>query len=168
MSTAPAPPQPHTVAAQRAFMTAAECHKSVLTLIALPFPRPTIPSIFLEAFALELYIKSILIERQTPFKHSHDLYDLYCKIESSIRDRIEKKYAELVATMNPQLVPLHEGKSVKTLAEVLSPIRNAFDDWRYIHEKTWTVSYHGGPAAEAFNLAITEMWPGWKPYIVTA
>jgi hypothetical protein len=101
------------------------------------------------AFALELYIKTLLAEFQINVPRGHDLGKLYGEIPQSVRDEIEKSYAtwrkdwygrraSITIAKGPANQPKwhdYRGKS-NDLRALLDRSGDVFSSWRYIYEFT--------------------------------
>lgn len=78
-----------------------------------------VPAIVNGAFAIELYIKSKLLEKT----EGHNLRLLYNKLDQELKDGIK---SEIESKIDKRFTSFN--KLFKTIA-------NAFEYWRYIHEK---------------------------------
>jgi hypothetical protein len=101
------------------------------------------------AFAVELYIKTLLAELQINVPRGHDLGKLYAEIPQSVRDEIEKSYAtwrkdwygrraSVTIAKGPAKQPKWDDYRSKSndLGAVLDRSGDVFSSWRYIYEFT--------------------------------
>ena len=101
------------------------------------------------AFALELYIKTLLAELRVNVPRGHDLGKLYCEIPRPVRDEIEKSYASRKKDWygRPASVTIAKGplepprwgdypSQSQDLTAVLERSGDVFSSWRYIYEFT--------------------------------
>ncbi|MYM71239.1 hypothetical protein GTP56_03395 [Duganella sp. FT134W] len=90
-----------------------------------------VPAIVCAAFSIELALKAIIMVETGKSPRVHLLDDLYAELSLPS----QKKVAAAVTVPTYPKVP----GSTETFDTALTKIRNAFVDWRYIHEKTdWT------------------------------
>jgi HEPN domain-containing protein len=103
-------------------------------------------------FAIELYLKALLIYLDLPVPHEHNLRVLYDKIPQPVRELIESVYDTALPDQVRQLYgrvsftiakgPLEEPprddytKVSLALPDLLARSRNLFPSWRYIFEFT--------------------------------
>ena len=101
------------------------------------------------AFALELYIKTLLAEMQVNVPRGHDLGKLYAEIPRAVRDEIQKSYATFrqawygrrasVTIAKGPLTPPRWDDS-RGLSNDIEPVLirsgDVFSSWRYIYEFT--------------------------------
>ena len=101
------------------------------------------------AFAVELYIKTLLAELQINVPQTHDLGKLYAAIPQSVRDDIEKSYAarrkdwygrraSITIAKGPANQPKWDDYRSKSndVGAVLDRSGDVFSSWRYIYEFT--------------------------------
>jgi len=101
------------------------------------------------AFALELFIKTLLAELGLDVPRGHDLGKLYREIPQSVRDEIEKSYASWKKDWygRPASVTIAKGpleqpgwgdypSQSQDLTAVLERSGDVFSSWRYIYEFT--------------------------------
>jgi len=102
------------------------------------------------AFAIELYLKALLMLLNLPVPQVHDLRDLYDKIPQRVRELIESVYETAWSEQARQLrgrvsVTLAKGpreeppwndytKESLVLPDLLARSKNLFQSWRYIFE----------------------------------
>ncbi|MBN2020294.1 MAG: hypothetical protein JW749_08720 [Sedimentisphaerales bacterium] len=102
-------------------------------------------------FAIELYLKALLMWLDLPVPHEHDLRLLYDRIPQSVRaiienvydtalpDQVRQLYGRVSFTIakGPLEEPRWDGYKVSTsLPDVLARSRDLFPSWRYIFEFT--------------------------------
>ena len=132
------------------------------------------------AFAVELYIKTLLAQLQHDVPKSHHLGKLYWEIPQNVRDEIEKSWREIVnrdwygkrasitIVKGPADPPIRDDSRSRfiCLEEVLGRSGDVFSSWRYIYEFTepdqGNYQFHHfeygllSSACEAIRVAINE------------
>ena len=102
------------------------------------------------AFAVELYIKTLLAQLQHDVPRGHDLGKLYVAIPEHVREEIEKSYdatwrthwygkrASITIAKGPADQPIWEDyrNRSKDLGALLTRSGDVFSSWRYIYEFT--------------------------------
>lgn len=102
------------------------------------------------AFALELYLKTLLGQLQLRVPQHHNLRNLYDTLPQEVRDEIEKaydehwrsqwlgKHAAITVAKGPSDKPKWNDRrnESKDLAALLERSGNVFQTWRYIYEFT--------------------------------
>ncbi len=102
------------------------------------------------AFALELYMKTLLAQLELTIPHTHDLRHLYDAIPHQVRTQIEHDYddawrsqwygrrASITVAKGPLDQPAWNDyrKDSKQLGELLRRSCDLFQSWRYIYELT--------------------------------
>ena len=100
------------------------------------------------AFAIELYLKALLIHFGLSVPQIHDLYDLYSEIPSQAKALIENTYesswrkewlgrrASITLAKGPPRIPNRDdsSKRSRTLSDLLNRSRGLFESWRYVFE----------------------------------
>jgi hypothetical protein len=87
------------------------------------------------AFALEMYLKCLLLLEQGQAPRGHDLHKLFHALSSTTQSQLTKDHEELVKS-NPDWAATASKLGVPTdLEELLKRGRNAFADFRYAHEQ---------------------------------
>lgn len=90
-----------------------------------------VPAIVCAAFSIELALKAIILAESGKSANGHKLDDLYAELS----DASQQKVAAAVTMPTYPKIP----GVTETFDTALTKIRNAFVDWRYIHEKIdWT------------------------------
>ena len=102
-------------------------------------------------FAIELYLKALLIQLDLPVPHVHDLNDLYNKIPQQVRALIEDVYntkwpeqahqlrgrISFTVAKGPLEKPRWDDYKLSlALPDLLERSRDIFQSWRYIFEFT--------------------------------
>lgn len=88
-----------------------------------------IPQMVLQAFAAELYLKSLLFNDNTQVR-GHELYDLFSQLNANIRHEIINDTIKWITNLYP------ERKITEQEFEIyLIEISKVFVDWRYVYEK---------------------------------
>ena len=83
-----------------------------------------VPVIVNGSFALELYMKSILMKEGKNYrKYRHNIYSLFYALNPNLQKQVKE-------TIEPHL----KGWRLK-FDEALEGIKDSFEYWRYIHEK---------------------------------
>jgi len=101
--------------------------------LAGPAPRDgmvAVPFVVNAVFALELYLKAVSKLHDTSLR-GHDLVDLFDKLPSSATNEIAAQLAS-AATSSRWKCGI---ATLDQFRESLSEMRNAFAEWRYLHEK---------------------------------
>jgi hypothetical protein len=100
------------------------------------------------AFAIELYLKALLMYFELPVPQLHDLHTLYSKIPSEAKDLIEGTYdsswrkewlgrkASITLSKGPPGTPHWDDNSnrPKALSDLLERAKTLFESWRYAFE----------------------------------
>ena len=100
------------------------------------------------SFALELYIKALLIRLRLPVPHRHNLRTLYGGLPGRTRREIERRYDAFLRTVPkhiPAAISIAKGPATAPgwgdysrvghdLTSVLRRSHDTFDSWRYIFE----------------------------------
>lgn len=166
--------------AKAAFLNAAQFH-TVSDLIGRafdlpatgepqPIGSPCVPVVVNNAFALELYLKAIVILEAGDVKPTHDLSVLFSLVSDNLREHIRDEYDRLLQTPFGHsyseiclgLYPVLNGSM--SLDTVLPICRDAFAAWRYCHEGTSEGKFWlGGPITCAVRNVIRQLRPDWKP-----
>jgi hypothetical protein len=94
--------------------------------------HPDIPIVMNHAFAVELYLKCLLIIEDRSFAWVHDLRELFDLLLHHHRDRIEYHYMEW---RKAQTNFFSAATSGLLIADILGRTNLAFDEWRYLHEE---------------------------------
>ena len=89
-----------------------------------------IPAIVNAAFACELYMKSLIKEKEN--KQGHDLKELFDKLTNETQEQIKQFVNEKLETQ-----PFYSFDTLLDLA------KNAFVEWRYIFEEEHTDGFMG-------------------------
>jgi hypothetical protein len=114
----------------RRFEIAAGILNYVSNAKLVPSPQlfdPGVPIVVNHAFALETYLKCLL-QIEDKLGEGHELNVLFHGLDPGIRSRIEaafKTSGKTVLVLIPTL----------TVAEVLDRCKDAFVEWRYLHEE---------------------------------
>ncbi|MER9164419.1 hypothetical protein [Mesorhizobium sp. M0715] len=120
-------------------------------VVAGEIQSPVQPMIVNYAFAIELYLKSLLIASNAA-QRGHKLDELFAKLRVTDREDIEKNF-EIINGRNAQL-----------LADDLRSYARAFEEWRYLFEsrrETRIAVYSLADLARACFLTISERNDGW-------
>ena len=90
-----------------------------------------VPAIVCAAFSIELALKAIILAETGNGANGHKLDDLYAELSGASQQKVA---AAVTVPTYPKVPDVTE-----TFDTALAKIRNAFIEWRYIHEKTdWT------------------------------
>ena len=120
----------HTVADfAAAFHQAADA----LTVDFARYHRAPLPMLMNEAFALELYLKTLHLIAFEQMSGTHDLYELYSSLPQEDRAGLTHYYEELVSKL-PQVREQGVASDNRLEALVLT-LRSAFEDVRYMFER---------------------------------
>jgi hypothetical protein len=92
------------------------------------------PFVVNAAFALELYLKTIALQRGKKL-HGHELVRLFDKLPASGKVAIERQL-EIVAPVSQWQC---EARTLADLRSIVLDLNNAFVEWRYLHEKMGTL-----------------------------
>ena len=100
-----------------------------------------VPAIVNGAFAIELYLKSMIDPSRIKRKRSHNIDELISFLDEQLRKEIIKKIKEelpkLIKPTNKTKIENKKEiiKETYTFEECLEGISNSFEYWRYIYEK---------------------------------
>ncbi len=108
------------------------------------------------AFALELYLKTLLAQRDLPVPQHHNLRQLYDAVPLSAKALIQERYdtawrsewngkrASITFAKGPPDPPIWDDYRVKEkdIAHLLERARDCFQSWRYIWEYTKPTDTH--------------------------
>ncbi|RWG07346.1 HEPN domain-containing protein [Mesorhizobium sp.] len=111
----------------------------------------TSPMIVNYAFAIELYLKSLLIASNGA-RRGHNLEELFRRLRDADREEIERRYEAL------------GGRTPTQLAGDLASYARAFEEWRYIFETKRRIAiaaYSLYDLARACFFVIGERNPSW-------
>ena len=87
------------------------------------------------AFALELYLKTLILDETTIYRSTHDLWKLFNHLRPGTRSLLEREHADYVQA-RPEFAREAAMKNYPTeLKELLVRGRNTFVDFRYMHER---------------------------------
>lgn len=115
----------------------------------------TVPTITCCAFAVELYMKSLLGPESIK---THKLDELFKYLPQHVRNSIYVYYKQLIT-----------GRTFKDLEEDIKQLASAFVDWRYIYEQgKIAIALHRLIAlAYSLHMAIRQLKPEWDvhPYL---
>lgn len=130
------------------------------------FGLPTlIPTLVLQAFATELYLKCILVLNTGDAPHVHQLVQLYQQLTPTQKTRVEELYnAECQSDLAFQGMQGTEPTTTFTLVYALQEMNRAFEAWRYAYESVPEKSFLGHPWIAAARL-ILELRPDWLPIV---
>jgi hypothetical protein len=104
----------------------------------------TLCRLVLKSFTVELYLKSLLAEEFGTVPITHDLYELFRQLPRNTKATLRKRHLHL-AVNDDFLVGLHESGFIVSLDTLLKINKDAFEQYRYIHE---------GKAKSAFLLEV--------------
>jgi hypothetical protein len=128
-------------------------------------PFALIPAVVIYTFAIELYLKALLLASgSTSPPQVHKLDELFDRLPLDVRDRVEALASEYGSA--------NWRRAVKA-RDALSEMRTSFVDWRYAHEKKAVASVQPGKlhmlldvlqtSCEERDPAITPL-PKLRPY----
>ena len=98
------------------FLEAGSRCAAQISLTPRKFRTPLVPAIVCYAFAVELYLKLLLVLSKVDFKKEHRLELLFGLLPASTQDDLTKAYGD------------------PSLAKDLAEVGSAFVVWRYEHE----------------------------------
>ncbi len=121
------------------------------------------------AFALELYLKTLLAQRDLPVPQHHNLRQLYDAVPLPAKERIQERYettwrsewngkrASIVIAKGPPDPPIWDDyrQKPKDLAHLLERARDCFQSWRYIWEYTKPPDTHYQTHEFEYGLLLT-------------
>ena len=150
--------------AKRAFRNAMEFHEAAIRcdeFVPDPsndkeFHSAETPSIVCIAFAAELYLKTLLLNRGAGIKDEHRLLELYHKLNDDER-RIIARHFET-----------RRGAPEERMLRELASVSSVFVQWRYAHELPRSIDLGALRAfAESAYLAVRDLNPDWHvaPYL---
>jgi hypothetical protein len=89
------------------------------------------PAVVVASFALELYLKSILVDAgSNSVPGSHDLGLLYGQIPKTIRARIVRQWRDILKQWQHTSQPVNLASDLESILKEIGP---AFEKWRYRH-----------------------------------
>lgn len=106
------------------------------------------------SFAIELYLKALLIHSKLPVPKTHDLSILYDKLPDNLKKLIEDTYdicwrkewlgrrATITLAKGPPQIPPWDDNSKRStsLSDLLKRSKDLFESWRYIFEYSKSVN----------------------------
>jgi hypothetical protein len=87
------------------------------------------------AFALEMYLKCLLLLESGLAARGHDLYNLFHKLDQSTQSDLTKDHEEFLKRNQAFVAKAQETGLPTDLEELLKLGRSAFTDFRYAHEQ---------------------------------
>lgn len=121
----------HMLNTSKQFFLAAKRADEQRVIAGAQFEWLPVPAIVCAAFSIELALKAIILAETGNPARGHKLDDLYAELSGTS----QQKVAGAVTVPTYPKVP----GVTESFDTALTKIRNAFVDWRYIHEKTdWT------------------------------
>lgn len=125
------------------------------------------PLVVNSAFAVEVYLKCLLLVEGKGQVRGHKLRALFDTLDPAHRERIKTYYDEDVAA-KPYVKRIEAGiPDMKFEVEaVLDAAGDAFVDWRYLlyEERGYTRRYYGfEELGDSVERLILELNPGWRP-----
>jgi hypothetical protein len=133
-----------------------------------PEPPPAVPWIIINAFAIELYLKSLILAEGRKFckkgRDGHNLKKLFHSVSKESQDRIRSLFDEFLGVI-PDFCKLRSRFGVDSKFDtILEESKLAFLEWRY----PWDENPHG-VAIDALKVPtrrrILEVRPEWKAAI---
>ena len=135
-------------------------------------PQFTFPSMVCEALSAELYLKCLLVIEGKGYPATHNIEELFDQLKSTTQAEIERIAApQLVFSQNAMaFVHAKENKPgpvpVVTFRHLLHHGRNAFETFRYIHEKSSMPD--GVSSSRTIAASVREylcvLHPGWRNF----
>jgi hypothetical protein len=126
---------------------------------------PLIPTLVLQSFATELYLKCLLVVSTGTAPHGHKLEVLYGQLSVPLQTRMSAIYDEEAAN-DDAFQQLKEAEPTKDfgLLFALQEMNNSFEKWRYAYEVIPPKSFLGRPWVAAAKL-ILGLRPEWVPLL---
>jgi hypothetical protein len=128
------------------------------------FRNPTLaPSIVVQAFATELYLKCMLARGGGSIPQLHELLALFQKLSPAQQTRIEKLYEEDCGTdaLMQRLSQTDFAGKKFTMTQALTEMNTAFIQWRYAYEQPGPGNDVVGRPWVAIRTHILELEPEW-------
>jgi hypothetical protein len=103
-------------------------------------PMVAHPAMVLSAFASELYLKCLLAIEESKVPDTHDLHDLFCRLNTKTQQRVEALWDEHIQHPDRAKVldyienVLKQGSVPRKLSWALEVGNRAFEELRYIYE----------------------------------
>lgn len=110
----------------KAFLIASKRADEIRITESGTFEKIVVPAIVCAAFSVEIGMKAIILAEGKRVR-GHYLDDLFNELGPDSQKRI-------ISAVNVPNYPKREGVT-PTFSDAIKKIRNAFVDWRYIHEK---------------------------------
>ena len=163
-----------TYTAEKVFKTAAQFHTASIYISSsgLDGKRKMASAMVVnQAFAVELYFKSLILDQTGSPATGHGLVELFNKVDPATQADIHMKY-DILRSEDPTRSyweapkPAGAGRSL-AFVDVLNDGDKAFQQWRYFHEYFTggaILSWFGGALAEATRLTILEIHPDWRKH----
>lgn len=138
------------------------------------FGNVAIPMIAFEAFALELYFKSLFKLEfpniETPGKHN--LWDLYSLLGEKTKNKIKKSYKQIggdeffsLYQKARSLDPENFSMAPRTMEDNIRHSKDAFVKLRYYYERDFG-GYSATNVVDAARLAAIDLQPKWSKYLI--
>ncbi len=133
-------------------------------------PLHTVPTISVEAFAFELYLKSLYVidKKKTP-PFTHDTKQLFKSLDALRQSQIKKYYQEW---RNSDLGKAYSKQRDMEFETVLEDSKDAFEYFRYIYQQPSPTTHGKGWVAGEVQVAtrrvILDINPDWlQPFYAT-
>jgi hypothetical protein len=159
---------PALLASGEVFVPPTELPQATVTLPAAMISRiPTLaPTIVIQSFATELYLKSLIVnDGGDPW--GHEVLDLFQQLAPARRARMEQFYDEECKADGAFIdMQRSEPNVTFSLTWSLTEMNHAFKTWRYAHESPGPQnSFLGRPWIAARRLAL-ELQPSWAAEVM--
>jgi hypothetical protein len=115
------------------------------------------------AFSLEMYLKCLLLLEEQRAPHLHDMHDLFHALSSSTQSELIEAHENFVS-FNPSFIEqARQTESQTDLENLLKLGRNAFTDFRYVHERIPSETVWGlNGLTKCVRERILELQPSWN------
>ena len=115
----------------------------------------------LQSFAVELYLKAPLAVEFATVPTTHDLYELFRNLPRNTKATLRKRHTDL-AIKDDFLAGLHKSGFIVSLDVLLKINKDAFEQYRYIHEGKAKSAFLLSVFVECARQYILERHPEWE------
>jgi hypothetical protein len=137
--------------------------------LAQPASREDVafPTVVCAAFALEIYLKCLLVMQTGKFSPSHNLKHIFGELPSATQARIRDLFAPYLPMVQKTVTKMTKpGSPLPPTVDfdfVMNLSQDAFTVTRYVYEGVPSMSgWMGTPIVRATRTAILELHPDWE------
>jgi hypothetical protein len=115
------------------------------------------------AFALEMYLKCLMLLEQGHARYGHDLHNLFHSLSQSTQSELTREHEKFVKSDPAYMARVSKEGLPTNLEELLRLGRNAFTDFRYAHEQIPSkTDFALNPLTYCVRERILKLQPEWR------